>query len=339
MSPDLGTLEQVQPRTLWESEANSFTPWLAANLNLLGKALSLDLELSKTEAVVGSFSCDIHARDTGRDRNVIIENQLEPTDHRHLGQLLTYAAGLDATVIVWISPEFRDEHREAIDWLNRHTSENVEFFGVALEVVRIGESRPAVVFRLAASPNAWTKTVASVGRSENSARAGAYQSFFQLVVDELREKYRFTNSRLAQPRHFYSFSSGTVPGIFYTAAFPSGARLRAELSIDVGDASKNKAIYDSLLAFRTAVENATGPLVWERLDQKRACRISLVRPNTSIEDATLHSAEMRAWLVDALLKLKGVFGPRLVAAAQAATHKNQSEADTLELSSPITANE
>ncbi len=128
--------------------------------------------------------------DTGRNRQVIIENQLEPTDHRHLGQLLTYAAGLDATVIVWISPEFRDEHREAIDWLNRHTSENVEFFGVALEVVRIGDSKPAVVFRLAASPNAWTKDrLASVARSENPARAGAFQEFFQLVIDELREKH------------------------------------------------------------------------------------------------------------------------------------------------------
>jgi hypothetical protein len=334
LSPDLGTLEQIQPRTLWESEASSFTPWLAANLILLGKALGLDLELSQTEAAVGSFSCDIHARDTGRDRQVIIENQLEPTDHRHLGQLLTYAAGLDATVIVWISPEFRDEHREAIDWLNRHTSENVEFFGVALEVVRIGDSKPAVVFRLAASPNEWATTVRSTARPERSAKADAYQEFFQAVIDELREKHKFTNSRLAQPRHFYSFSSGVVSGILYTAAFPSGARLRAELYIDVGEAGRNKAVYDWLLTQKAEIESRTGPLVWERLDQKRACRISLVRLNSSIDDAALHSAEMRAWLVDALLKLKAVFGPRLLSAVQAVTQKNRSDGDTSELSSP-----
>jgi hypothetical protein len=195
---------------------------------------------------------------------------------------------LTPAVIVWISPEFRDEHREAIDWLNRHTSENAEFYGVALE---------------------------------------------------LREKHRFTNSRLAQPRHFYSFSSGVVPGIVYTAAFPSGARLRAELYIDFGDASKNKAVFDWLLTLRTEIESATGPLDWERLDQKRASRISLVRPNTTMEDANIHSAAMRAWLVQALLNLKAVFGPRLMAAAQAATARNQPEVDPSELSSSIMTDE
>jgi hypothetical protein len=110
----LGKLEHVDPRKLWNSEPAAFTPWLASNISLLGEALGLDLELMQTEKAVGDFSCDIQARDTGRDRPVIIENQLEPTDHRHLGQLLTYAAGLDAAVIVWISPEVREEHREAL---------------------------------------------------------------------------------------------------------------------------------------------------------------------------------------------------------------------------------
>jgi hypothetical protein len=107
LSPDLGKLEHMEPRTLWESEASNFTPWLAENLSLLGEALGLDLELVQTEVAVGEFTADMEARDTGRDRQVIIENQLEPTDHKHLGQLLTYASGLDAAVIVWISPDSR----------------------------------------------------------------------------------------------------------------------------------------------------------------------------------------------------------------------------------------
>jgi hypothetical protein len=287
--------------------------------------LGLDLELVQTEGAVGSFSVDIEAHDTGRDRQVIIENQLEPTDHGHLGQLLTYAAGLDAAVIIWISPEIREEHRQALDWLNRQTNERIEFFGVALEVVRINDSKPAVVFRLAASPNAWTKTVKSTQTAQVSPRERAYQEFFQLVMDELREKYKFTNAKRAQPQSWYSFRSGIVSDITYGAAFASGNRLRAEIYIDVGDAAKNKAIYDALMTHKTEIEGLTGELVWERLDQKRACRISLVRSNTSIEDGVEHGEEMRTWLVQALLTVKAAFGPRLAAAAQAANQPLQSE--------------
>jgi hypothetical protein len=313
MSPDLGKLEHVEPRALWQSEAGHFTPWLGENLNLLGEALGLDLELFETEAAVGPFRCDIRARDTGRDRLVIIENQLEATDHSHLGQLLTYAAGLDATVIIWISPEIREDHREALDWLNRNTPENLEFFGVALEAVRIGDSKPAVVFRLAASPNEWAKTIASVSRSEASPKAEAYQEFFQLLVDELRDQHKFTNAKRAQFRHFYTFSSG-ISGISYSAAFASGERMRAEVYIDFRQPDQNKALFDWMLARKNEIEQTTGQLEWERLDHKRASRISLVRYQTSVEDAVNHSAEMRSWLVQALLTMKATFGPLLTAA-------------------------
>ena len=325
MLTDLGRLEHVEPRALWESEPSDFTPWLGANLGLLGEALGLDLEFSQTEAEVGSFSADIEARDTGRDRKVIIENQLEATDHRHLGQLLTYAAGLDAAVIVWISPEIREEHRQALDWLNRQTGEKIEFFGVALEVVRINDSKPAVVFRLAASPNAWSKTISAAQSSQASSRERAYQDFFQLVMDELREKHQFTNARRAQPQSWYSFRSGIVSDITYNAAFASGNRLRAELYIDIGDAAKNKAIYDALMTRKSEIEGLTGGLVWERLDRRRACRISLVRSNTTIEDAVNHGDEMRTWLVQALLKVRAAFGPRLTAAVQVASQVLQPE--------------
>jgi hypothetical protein len=308
MEVSLGELRHVDPRTLWNSEPGDFTPWLAGNLRVLGEVLGIDLELTGVEKAVGEFSCDIHARDTGRDRPVIIENQLQPTDHRHLGQLLTYAAGLDAAVIVWISPEIREEHREALDWLNRHTDDHIEFFGIGLEAIRIDDSKPAVQFRLVAFPNAWSNSKKAAAVGELSVKGLRYQQFFQGVIDELRDRHKFTNARLAQPQNWYAFASGRA-GFSYNASFAGGDRLRAELAIDVGDATRNKEIFDSLYSKRDEIEQRTGTLEWERLDQRRASRISLIRPNTNIETADTQAEDMRGWLVQALLKMKAVFGP------------------------------
>lgn len=317
MAPQLGKLERVEARTLWEHEARHFTPWLACNINLLADALALDLEVLQSEVSVGSFCADIVARETGRNRQVLIENQLEATDHMHLGQLLTYAAGLEAAVIVWISPQVRDEHRQALDWLNRQTGESIDFFAVELDVVRIGNSAPAPIFRLAASPNAWGKAMAtSVQSAATSSRDVAYQEFFQAVIDELRDKHQFTNAKRGQPQNWYAFRSGVISDVTYNGAFASRSRLlRAELYIDVGDAGRNKLLYDWLLTQKAAIELETGPLVWERLDDRRASRISIVRENSRIEDAAEHGPEMRAWLVASLLRLKAAFGPRLLSFA------------------------
>jgi hypothetical protein len=308
---ELGKLEHLDARKLWLTEAGHFTPWLAQNLTLLGEALGLDLELIGTEQDVGDFACDLHARDAGRDRPVIIENQLEPTDHRHLGQLLTYAAGLDAAVIVWISPEVRDEHREALDWLNGRTDDRIEFFGVALEAISIDQSKPAIQFRPVAFPNAWSKKLGvRAAGAELTERSQRYQQFFQAVIDELRQKYRFTNAQVARPQNWYAFASGTT-GILYGGTFAGGSRLRAELYVDMGDASRNKAIFDWLYGQRPQIEQKTGNLEWERLDHRRASRISLVRPDTTIDDFGTQATEMKEWLVQALLKIKSAFGPLL----------------------------
>lgn len=326
MHTTLGQLVHVDPRTLWLSEPAKFTPWLADNLHLLGEAIGLDLELVQREAPVGDFCCDIEARETGSNRAVIIENQLDPTDHRHLGQLVTYAAGLDAAIIVWISPTVREEHRQALDWLNRHTSENIDFFGVSLEVIRIDQSNPAAQFRPVSFPNAWTKARSNTQRTAVSERALKYQEFFQKLLDELREKHRFTNARAAQPQNWYSFSSG-VTGFVYSASFASGARLRAELYIDVGDAAENKSIYDWLLIRRAEFEEKMGvQLDWERLDARRACRIAAVRHNSSVDTIAAQGEELRPWLVEHLLKLKAIFGPILEdAAAAGAIQKEAAE--------------
>ena len=309
---ELATIEKVDIREVWENEARDFTPWLAHNLSALGKALGLDLELQTQEASVGGYSLDILARDVGNGRPVVIENQLGSTDHTHLGQLLTYAAGFDANVIIWIAKEFRDEHREALDLLNHRTGEDTEFFGVEIELWKIDESRPAVNFNLVSTPNEWRKHTAGTGRARGtvSEKMGRYREYFQGLIDTLREDHRFTNARKGQPQSWYSFSSG-ITGFTYGANFNADGRVRVELYIDSGEQERNKRIFDLFEDQRESFESKLEKsLVWERLDNKRASRISVRRPG-SIDDGSETLAEIQGWTVEKLLAFKQVFGPKL----------------------------
>ena len=157
---ELAKIEQVDLREAWSNEAANFTPWLQDNIDQLGEALGMYLEVQEREASVGTFSLDLLARDTSNNRPVIIENQLGPTDHSHLGQLLTYAAGYDASAIVWIAKEFRDEHRAALDFLNGRTGEDTELFGVVLS---FGRSRIHGLPRIS-----WSCRLQTIGRREPS---------------------------------------------------------------------------------------------------------------------------------------------------------------------------
>jgi hypothetical protein len=156
-TPCLGLLETVDLRQAWAHEAQSFTPWLADNLNRLSAALGIPLELEGQEVSVGAFSADLLARNPQDGSLVLIENQLEQTDHNHLGQILTYLAGLEAQVIVWIASDFRDPHLSAIHWLNDHTVDPFAFFAVQVKAVRIGDSSIAPLFEVVAKPNGWDR--------------------------------------------------------------------------------------------------------------------------------------------------------------------------------------
>ncbi len=149
----LSRLERVDLSEVWKSEPASFTPWLAENLAILGETLGMDLVLEAREKKVGPYRADIVCKDTADNSWVLIENQLEVTDHTHLGQILTYAAGLNAVTIAWIARRFTDEHRAALDWLNENSTENLQFFGLEIEVWRIGDSPYAPKFNIVAKPN------------------------------------------------------------------------------------------------------------------------------------------------------------------------------------------
>lgn len=190
MTKQLGSLAVVDVREIWKHEAMEFTPWLAKpeNMKDLARALHLgELEVEATEKDVGRFSADIVAREDG-ENYVLIENQLEATDHRHLGQVLTYLAGLegDAT-IVWIATKFLDEHSAAIDWLNANTNERFNFFGVEVEVLRIGDSQPAPRFNVVAKPNDWSRGVGSATRRVLNAPATGIGAFYLGYWRDFRE--------------------------------------------------------------------------------------------------------------------------------------------------------
>jgi hypothetical protein len=305
----LGTIKAVDIRKIWQNEATDFTPWLAENIQKLGNSLGMDLELRSQEEPVGTFSLDILAHDIGRDRKAIIENQLERTDHDHLGKLLTYAAGLDAVVAIWLAKEFREEHRQVLDWLNQRTGEDVEFYAVVVEALQVDNSLPAIQFRPVAFPNDWRKRQNAPSTSTGtSPRSEAYRSYFQTLIDVLRDQYHFTGARKGQPNSWYFFSSG-IGGVAYGASFVIGDRARVELYLD-RDVDWNKHIFELLLESKGEIESEIGTsLEWERLDHAKASRIALNRLGSIMNTNLL--PEIRKWHIDNLLKFRDVFRPKL----------------------------
>ena len=313
-TPNLSKIERVELREGWPNEARDFTPWLAEHISELGEALGLDLELQQTEAAVGGYSLDILATDVNGGRPVIIENQLDTTNHDHLGKLLTYAAGFGANVVVWLTKEFRDEHRQALDWLNQRTGEDTEFFGVVVELWKIDDSRPAPHFNLVATPNDWGKGTARKALGETPAftseRSERYRNFFQLLIDTLRDDHRFTGARKGQPQSWYSFSSG-YRGLSYGASFTWDLQSRVELSIDSQNREWNVQLLERLEERRERIESEIREsLVWESVEGRRACRIKFERSGT-IDDDDETLAEIRKWMVSNLLNFKRVFDPHL----------------------------
>jgi hypothetical protein len=313
MMIEFGEIEEVALTDIWKNEATDFTPWLAQNVDALGAALGLDLELVRTEAAVGGFSCDILARDLGANRLVVIENQIKPTDHDHLGKLITYASGLGGEAVVWVAKKLRDEHRQAIEWLNERTKPGTDFWGVEIKVIKISGSKPAYQFQVVAAPfESDTPNPTPPPDPGESPTSESYRAYFQRLIDELRDVHHFTNAIVAQPQSWYAFSSG-ASGINYVAAF-GRTRVTVHLAIQFGTAAENKAYFDLLMQDRLAIEQelgvADGELVWERMDDRQMSRVSLYKSG-SIRDDSQALLDTHNWMAANLLRFKKVFGPRL----------------------------
>lgn len=271
---ELGRLVPVPPREVWTSEAHDFTPWLLANSDHLGEALGIELELSAAEHPVGGFSLDLVGRDLSNDTVVMVENQLEATDHGHLGQVLTYAAGTGASTIVWLATSFREEHRQALDWLNQRTADDVHFFGVQVSVVRIGDSSPAPFFEVVAKPNDWQKRLRTATRAGTvSPRGELYREFWFRYLERIAGR-GWGRRQTPQPANWMNFPS-PLAGTQVNPSFAAGGRIRHELYLDSGDGETNLGLFAAIVQRREAFETAYGrPLEFEELPGKRACRIA-----------------------------------------------------------------
>jgi len=271
---------------------------------VLGKTLGMDLEITSSEHPIGGFALDLIGRNLGTGESVIIENQLEGTDHAHLGQLLTYAAGADAANIVWLARNFREEHRAALDWLNSRTDAETRFFGVEIGAVRIGDSDPAPLFQLVAEPNDWRKTA----KTSTQARAGGgekpmlYAAFWDRYLAALRDANLSWSRATKGPQDGWVRTSAGLSGAGYTVSF--GRRgLKSELFFDHPDPAVNTRRFGHLLALRPKLEAAYGgPLHFEPLDTRKGCRITDLTPGDILDQSAWPT--YIAWFIDTQRRLR-----------------------------------
>ncbi len=316
-SRTLGRLEKVDLREAWATESSDFTPWLAReeNLKLLGEAIGIEqLELESQEKEVGPFRADILCKDTTNDNWVLIENQLERTDHSHLGQLITYAAGLNAVTIVWIAARFTEEHRAALDWLNEQTDEKINLFGLEIELWRIGNSPVAPKFNIISQPNDWSRSVqqAAAANGEVSAHKQLQLRFWTAFRAYMEEQGSFVRCQKPLPQHWTNHAIGrsgvhlaSVVSTWNSETNAKGAEIRAELYIDGPNA---KADYAALEPQKESIEKALGfPLVWHNPENKAMCRL-YTRKDADFMDESLWLQHFE-WLRQRLEIMHKIFSP------------------------------
>jgi hypothetical protein len=317
----LGTLERLDAREVWTNEAYDFTPWLRRHIHVLGQALGLEIDVDvQQEVAVGLFSADLLGTDLGSSASILIENQLAQTDHSHLGQLLTYAGGLDTSILVWVSTKVREEHRQALTWLNERTHEDVFFFAVEIELLRIDGSKPAPHFKVVVAPNEWQKStaprsVASRSGTLSSERGERYKEFWRGLLAKVLALDAAATTASAErvpAQSWYGISIGRS-GFLNNFAFSyqgSNKIVRTELYIDVGDKLQNEAIFEVFARERATIETEFGErLTWDRREDVRHCQIYVTRPG-SLDDAPEALEDLSRWGAERLIRFRDVFGPR-----------------------------
>jgi len=310
----LGRLERVELREAWDNEATAFTPWLAGdeNITLLGDAIGIELEVEAQEKSVGPFKADILCKDTADDHYVLIENQLERTDHKHLGQLLTYAAGLHAVTIVWIADRFTEEHRAAIDWLNEITSSEFHFFGLEIELWKIGDSPIAPKFNIVCKPNDWTSDVSRVAQSITSGELTETKrlqlEYWTQLQNVLAERGSQINGTKPRPQHWNNFSIGR-------SAFRLVATVNTQkqaLGVEIYCLGPNALAHFELLRERQdKIESEMKTeLEWLELPNRRASRIVTRKRDTDPADKA-NWPQQHAWIAGQLELMYSSFRARV----------------------------
>jgi len=301
---DLGILEKVPLRDEWVHEAHAFTKWLAKeeNLTRLGDEIGVEMELIETESGVGSFSADILAKDVNSDRKIVIENQLERTDHDHLGKIITYASGKRASFIIWVVAAEREEHKMAIDWLNEHTDEEVSFFLVRMELWKIGDSARAPKFVVVSQPNGWAK--ASVGASGSSAVTETKMiqlRFWESMREWGQNQALSLKLSTPYPQHWYDISSGSSRWHLTLTVNTKSGEMTVQVYIPNDDELFN-VFYEN----REFIEQKFGhDLNWMDLPGKKAARIKISQDGDIYDESKWET--YFAWMLGNADQMKKAF--------------------------------
>lgn len=302
---NLSKLEEIKDlRTVWPHEALDFTPWLSQddNITLLADSIGIDITVDDTESSVGDFNVDIFASETGTDRKIIIENQLEDTNHDHLGKLITYASGKSADIVIRVVKHAREEHKAAIEWLNNHTDDSVGFFLCEIKLYRIGNSEPAVKFEVIEKPNDWTKEIKK-SESINETQQLRYDYWVAF------EDYAFKNPTFAKnfkkrkpsKNHWLNFSIGSSACHIAVSQIKQRNELDVELYI-----SDDTELYNSLYENKTDIELTSGlSFDWRELPDRKASRIVLEK-SVQLENKNAWGSQFE-WLIDVMVKMKTTF--------------------------------
>lgn len=311
--PSIGTLLPVNIREIWPKEDKDFTPWLAEHADLLGEALGIDLQHDQTEAAVRRYSADIVFTEGDSDKRVVVENMFGPTDHDHLGKLVTYAAGLGAHCAVLIAEEFKDEHRAALSHLNSISEDEFSFFGITIEAWRIGESDPAPRLRVEVMPNNWSRTLKSV-HSSLTPRKHLYLRLWGEFLPAFRAAHpNWTQAIKPSKDSWMGFPSKRSNVLRYYISFTRDSRLRVEAYVDNNDTTIVDEAYRQLHERAKEIEGQVGKeLVWgDQKPNSRASRISLYFPHPiQVEDEDCWP-EAQEWAFEAMGKMREAFDPLL----------------------------
>ncbi len=307
----IGKLKKVDIRELWRGEATDFTPWLAMEENIaaLSEAIGVELEVVQQEKSVGPFRADILCRNTLNEHFVLIENQLDRTDHTHLGQIMTYAAGLDAVTVIWIAKQFTEEHRATIDWLNRITDEQFNFFGIEIEAYKIEDSLPAPLFQIVSKPNDWARTVRTAATSQNLTETKSLNlEYWTAMKLYFESKGTFLKNQKPSPQHWSNFALGRSN--FWMTAIMSVRDnfTRVELSISTENA---KELYHKLKDKyeQESYEKIDPGLIWDEMPDKKVSMIYFkkeAKVNQKPDWKNQHQ-----WFMDTLEKFDRFFRPRI----------------------------
>ena len=302
---DLEKLVEIKVlRDIWPHEALDFTPWLAEeeNIALLGDAVGLEITVEETESSVGDFNVDIFASETGTDRKIIIENQLEETNHDHLGKLITYAAGKSADIIIWVVKHAREEHRAAIEWLNNYTDDRIGFF-CEIKLYKIGNSKPAVKFEVIERPNDWAKEVKKDNSSASPFRQAIYDYWIAFNDHAFKNKDFSKNFNQRKP-NFHSWMNYSMGSSGYCISLTQ-VRSREELGLELY-ISDDKVLFNSLLEHKSEIENQSGLVFdWQALPEKKASRILITKP-AQFDEKSQWAAQFD-WIMDTMIKMKTTF--------------------------------